>query len=119
MFVSTSEQCRDCIETLQETALLLSRPENENNSLVRREQIEDELARFSLWVGNIDALHRSESSMSLELRLHASYDVLAHVRQLLENLKEAAGASRHSVSWVNPRTIADKRSSERDRLRRA
>ena len=95
MVASTSEQCRTCITALDALVSAIS-DLNRQNGQVLWEQVNDELARFSLWTGNIGALHRPESSMSLESRLDKANDVLAHIQYLLDDLNEVSG-ERESV----------------------
>jgi hypothetical protein len=53
-------------------------------------KVKDELARFSLWAGNLGALHQPKSSLSVESRLVDAPEVLLHVAELLEDLNEVA-----------------------------
>ena len=96
MVASASEQCRACITTLKTIVSILSDPVRQKGR-IHHEQINDELDRFSLWMGNIGALHRPESSMSLELRLREANDVLIHTLELLDNLNEVAGESGSAI----------------------
>ena len=89
MVASVSKQCRDCIKTLKTIVSPPSDPDRQK-SRVHHEQVNDELERFSLWMGNIGALHRPESSMSLESRLREANDVLTHILELLDDLNEVA-----------------------------
>lgn len=89
MVASVSGQCRACITTLKTIVSTLSDPDRQKGR-VRHEQVNDELERFSLWMGNIGALHLPESSMSLESRLHEANDVLTHILELLDDLNEVA-----------------------------
>ncbi|KAJ4350324.1 uncharacterized protein N0V89_008945 [Didymosphaeria variabile] len=97
MTLSVSEQCRSCLVTLQEVISVLSKPGNTNGH-VKHAQINEELDRFSLFVGNIGALHRPESSMSIESRLHKANDVLTHILDLLADLNEVAAELLEIVS---------------------
>lgn len=63
---------------------------------VRHEQVNDELERFSLWMGNIGSSHGPESSMSLESRLHEANDILTHILELLDGLNVVAAER----TWV-------------------
>lgn len=116
MEISVSEQCWTCITTLKTIVSTLSDP-NRPKGRVHHEQVNDELERFRLWIGNIGALHRPQSSMSLESRLREAKDVLGHILQLLNDLNMFAGecGSTATSTPVNQLT----RSSLRDRLRRA
>lgn len=87
MATSVSERSRTCITTLKAIVSSLSNLPKNNNQ-IHQEQVQDELERLCLWVGNIGALHRPESSMSLESRLHEANDVLAYSLELLDDLQE-------------------------------
>lgn len=99
MVASVSEQCRSCITNLKAIILNLSDPDKQKGR-VRREQVNDELERFSLWTGNIGAIHLPESPMSLESRLCEVNDVLTHVLELLNDLNETTGERRSTVSFT-------------------
>ncbi|KAF7509478.1 hypothetical protein GJ744_008041 [Endocarpon pusillum] len=89
MVASVSGRCRACITTLKTIVSTLSDPARQKGR-VHLEQVNDELERFSLWMGNIGALHLPESSMSLESRLREANDVLTHILELLDDLNEVA-----------------------------
>jgi nucleoside phosphorylase len=97
MKLSVSEQCRSCLLTLQEVISILSQPDHIDGR-VKHAQVNEELERFSLFIGNIGALHRPESPMSMESRLHEAEDVLAHILGLLADLNEVAGELLEIVS---------------------
>jgi hypothetical protein len=86
---STSDRCRSCITTLTSSISIISSTGNEH-SREHFERVSDELARFSLWAGNIGALHKPDSPMSLESRLQEAKDVLTHIQELLDNISEVA-----------------------------
>lgn len=92
MSASVGQQSRTCIGTLKLIITTLQQPDY-HDGRVRDDQITNELERFSLWVGNIGALHHPDSSMSLESRLREAGDVLAHILDLLEDLHEVASES--------------------------
>ncbi|KAF1993823.1 hypothetical protein P154DRAFT_49837 [Amniculicola lignicola CBS 123094] len=82
---SISEKCRSCISTLK----AINSASNARQDLaVDSDQVNEELDRFSLWIGNIGALHRPNSSLSLETRLLNADDVLLHITELLDDLQE-------------------------------
>jgi hypothetical protein len=89
MDTSVSARCRTCITTLKSIVSTLSHLNRQKNQL-HHGQVNDELERFTLWVGNIGAIHPPESTLSLESRLLDSSDVLAHVLESLEDMNEAA-----------------------------
>ena len=96
MVASVSERSRTCITTLKGIVSSLSnRPKNNNE--VHQDLVQDEIERLSLWIGNIGALHRPESSMSLESRLHEANDVLAYSLELLGDLQEVTKERRSSI----------------------
>ncbi len=89
MASTASEKCRSCVTTLKSIIDALDEPDHQDGR-VRGAQVKNELERFSLWIGNIGALHRAESSMSLETRLREASDVLSHILGLLDDLNETA-----------------------------
>jgi len=97
MTLSVSEQCRSCLSTLQKVTLILSKAHHTDGQ-VNHALVNEELDRFSLFVGNIGALHPPESSMSIESRLHEAHDVLTHIFGLLADLVEVAGELLEVVS---------------------
>lgn len=99
MVASVLEQCRACVTTLKTIVSTLSVPHRQGGR-VHHEQVNDELERFSLWMGNIGALHQPESSMSLESRLREANDVLTHIQELLDNLNEVARERGSAASYM-------------------
>jgi tetratricopeptide (TPR) repeat protein len=97
MTLSISDQCHSCLITLQEIISILSKPDH-NDGRVKHAHVREDLDRFSLFVGNIGALHQSESSMSIESRLQEANDVLTHIMGLLTDLKEVAAELLEIVS---------------------
>jgi tetratricopeptide (TPR) repeat protein len=97
MTLSVSDQCRSCLVTLQEVISILSQPDH-NDGRVKHAQVCEELDRFSLFIGNIGALHRPESSMSIESRLQEANDVFTHILGLLADLNEVAAELLEIVS---------------------
>ena len=85
---SVSTQCLSCIATLKSILAALSTPRPK--SRLSHSQVKDELERLSLWVGNIGAIHESESPLSMESRLRDASDVLSHIQDLLGDLYEVA-----------------------------
>jgi hypothetical protein len=86
--LSVSEQCRSCIATLKTAFSALSSANSK--SQLEPGQVNAGLERFSLWVGNIGALHMPESPLSMESRLQEAKDVLSHVQELLRDLTEVS-----------------------------
>jgi hypothetical protein len=87
MSSSVSGQCGVCIATLKRILSAISASEQPIAQVIH-DQVNEELERLSLWVGNIGALHRPESLMSLETRLLEASDILSHIRDLLGDLNE-------------------------------
>ncbi|USP72745.1 hypothetical protein yc1106_00019 [Curvularia clavata] len=102
---SVSERCQACIMALKTIMSTLFNPDRYNDQ-VNHEQLNDELERFSLWIGNIGAMHQPESSMSLESRLCGAGDVLTHILELLDNLNEVAKELLEIVSGERKGEIA-------------
>jgi len=99
MVASVSEQCRACITTLKTIVSTLSNT-NRQKGHIHHEQVNDELERFSLWVGNIGAIHSPESPMSLESRLCGANDIFTHVLELLNDLSEVTGERGSAASFM-------------------
>lgn len=125
MKLSVSEQCRSCLVTLQEVISILSQPDHIDGR-VKPAQVNEELERFSLFIGNIGALHRPESPMSMESRLHEADDVLTYILGLLADLNEVAGELLEIVSGKREGMVSlideaeeenDKETSEVNELR--
>jgi pentatricopeptide repeat protein len=89
MALSVSDQCRSCIVTLQEITSILAQTHHGDRH-VTHAQVSEELDRFSLFIGNIGALHRPESPMSIESRLQEANDVLTHILSLLNDLNDVS-----------------------------
>ncbi|CAN9451657.1 unnamed protein product [Alternaria alternata] len=89
MAPSISEQCRDCIKSLQRVISMSSQPDY-GDDLIKTKEVNDDLDRLSLFIGDIGALHDPESPMSVESRLSEAKDVLTHISGLLGDLNEAA-----------------------------
>ncbi|KAF2743783.1 hypothetical protein M011DRAFT_212531 [Sporormia fimetaria CBS 119925] len=84
--MSVLEQCRSCLNALAAIVSLLSgRPEVCG---ISSDDVNEELERLRLWIGNIGAFHTSDASLSLEYRLREAKDVLSHIHRLLEDLQE-------------------------------
>jgi hypothetical protein len=100
-----SVQCSSCITTLREIVSTLATSDR-SNIRVRHDQVNNELDRFSLWVGNIGALHQPGSPLSLEMRLREANDVLAHIRGLMEDITEVADQLLEIVSGEREGMVA-------------
>lgn len=87
--VSVAEQCRSCIVTLREVVSTLTKI-NRTDSCIKDSNINEQLERFSIFVGNIGALHTPESPLSVEARLREASDVLLHISSLLNALNDIA-----------------------------
>lgn len=83
---SSAARCKSCLNLLRQAAQSATHEDSSAQHLAR--QVEDQIGRFSLWMGNIGALHPPQSPLSLESRLKQAPDVLEHIRQVLEDLDE-------------------------------
>ncbi|KAH7130070.1 hypothetical protein B0J11DRAFT_419470, partial [Dendryphion nanum] len=97
-----SRKCRDKLSLIIDS---LSSP-SQGPRRISYEQVIDELARFSLWMGNIGALHLPKSPLSLESRLSEADEVLSHVHDLLEDLYEVADQLFEIASGVRKGEVA-------------
>ncbi|PGG95723.1 hypothetical protein GX51_08146 [Blastomyces parvus] len=104
MSPSVLEKCRYCITTLKTVVTTLAEPNHQNGPI--GDQVNDQLERFSLWTGNIGALHRPDSPMSLEARLSEAGDVLSYVLNLLDDLSEVTSEFLQIVAVERERTVA-------------
>jgi hypothetical protein len=82
-----SELCKACIANLNTIVSTLA-DSGSRKGPAYDVQVDDHLERFTLWMGNIGALHQPESPMSLESRLCEANDVLTYVLELLDDLKD-------------------------------
>jgi ankyrin repeat protein len=110
MTLSVSDQCNSCLVTLQKVISILSKPD-QNDGRIKYDQVCEELDRFSLFTGNIGALHRPESPMSVEFRLREANDVLIHILRLLADLNEVA---EELLVIVSGKRVADEAGEEDD-----
>lgn len=85
-----------CIGLLKSVIYMLSDPGGTKDRLTSQ-QVNDELERFSLWMGNIGALNPPESSMSLDFRLRDAEDIHAHILGLINDLLEVATERKSEV----------------------
>ncbi|KAL9093228.1 MAG: hypothetical protein Q9159_000405 [Coniocarpon cinnabarinum] len=85
MVESVSSQCQGCIKALKAIVSALCDLGRQKRR-IHDKQVDNELERFSLWIGNIGAIHLPESPLSLESRLCDAEDILNHVLELLNNL---------------------------------
>ena len=92
-----SERCRACVRNLRDVISALSKP-GTTDEHIKQAQVNEELDRFILFVGNIGGFHDPESPMSVESRLREAKDVLNHILCLLDDLNEAAEELRRIVS---------------------
>jgi hypothetical protein len=113
MTLSVSDQCYSCLVTLQEVTSILSQPDH-NEGCVKYAQVCEELDRFSLFIGNIGALHQPDSSMSIESRLEEAHDVLTHILGLLADLNEVVAELLEIVSGKRAGMISIADGAEED-----
>ncbi|KAF2705151.1 hypothetical protein K504DRAFT_460420 [Pleomassaria siparia CBS 279.74] len=107
MTLSVSDLCRTCLVTLHEVISILSQP-HPTDGRIKPAQVNEELDRFALFIGNIGALHPPESSMSMESRLRDANDVLTHTFSLLTDLGDVTtelldivSGKRESMAFVD------------------
>ncbi|KAF7673029.1 hypothetical protein GT037_008980 [Alternaria burnsii] len=89
MTPSISDHCRDCVKNLQRVISTLSQSDCRDD-LIKKNEVNDDLDRLNLFIGDIGGLHSPESPMSVESRLSGAKDVLTHISSLLGDLNEAA-----------------------------
>ena len=89
MAPSISDHCRDCVRNLQRVISTWSQSDCRDD-LIKKNEVNDDLDRLNLFVGDIGGLHNPESPMSVESRLSGAKDVLTHILSLLSDLNEAA-----------------------------
>lgn len=87
--MTVSTQSRECISILRSILSALSES-TEHAKHTSREQIDDDSERFSLWVGNIGALHPPASPLSLESRLRYNLDLLEYTSELLNDFSDVS-----------------------------
>lgn len=100
MAESVSSQCRGCVVTLKNIISILSSPPKLQGRIYD-ENVINELERFSLWAGNIGALHEPKSPMSLETRLSEASDVLDYILESIYDLKLAAKERETSILYCS------------------
>ena len=96
MTSSMSERSRACVRKLREVISALANPRSADEH-VKQVQVNEELDRFILFVGNIGGFHEPESPLSVDSRLREAKDVLNHILGLLDDLVEAAEELRQIV----------------------
>ncbi|KAI4945160.1 hypothetical protein J4E91_008137 [Alternaria rosae] len=89
MTSSMSERCRACVRKLREVIFALANP-GSTDEHAKQAQVNEELDRFILFVGNIGGFHKPESPLSVDSRLREAEDVLDHIFCLLDDVVEAA-----------------------------
>jgi len=87
------ERCHSCIASLKAIRSVLS--SSSSKSHLSPGQVNEELERLSLWMGNIGALHEPGSPLSMESRLREAQDVLSHIQKLLRDVDEVAGERKY------------------------
>ncbi|KAF2119218.1 hypothetical protein BDV96DRAFT_642256 [Lophiotrema nucula] len=119
MSQSVSERCRVGIGHLKAIATALSSARRQGGP-VGFDRVNDELERFTLWIGNIGALHHPDSPLSLEARLREAEDILTYVLELLEELTDVAGdlseivSGQRNARFVSPVDFDEPASSDDD-----
>lgn len=87
MATSVSGRCISCLTTLRSIAVIVS---TSDWSHVSVDQINEDLDRLNLWIGDTGAHHRPGSTLSLESRLCDTEWLLSYIYEVLENLEEAS-----------------------------
>lgn len=82
---SSASKCRDILTLLRAVAAA----SNTHPDPTQR-ATQDEVSRFSLWIGNIGALHKESRDLSLESRLRSAPDILECIIDVLDDLGEVA-----------------------------
>lgn len=85
--MTIAAQCHACIKIFKSIASCDTNLKKLADAKLQ-DAVKDELDRFSLWIGNIGALHLPGSPLSLEKRLEDGQDLLKHASSLLEDLEE-------------------------------
>ncbi|KAL8365101.1 hypothetical protein RB595_004089 [Gaeumannomyces hyphopodioides] len=84
---TTSEKARR-VKTYLERALSAA-PGAEEGKAVNAPALQDFRDQFVLWAGNMGAMHKPISKLSLETRLAGAQGVLTYIHRLLDDLMEA------------------------------
>lgn len=87
--MTIAAQCHVCIRIFRTVTSSDTDVGGSTNTRLRN-VVDDELERFSLWIGNIGALHPPGSPLSLESRLRDGQDLLDYASTLLDDLEEVA-----------------------------
>lgn len=88
---ASATKCNELLETL------LARVGNEgcrHRSNLELAPIEDQVARFRIWAGNLGAFHKSSSTESLDHRLRDEPKFKDHIYELLQDLNDTLQAGR-------------------------
>ncbi|KAF7539572.1 hypothetical protein G7054_g2051 [Neopestalotiopsis clavispora] len=86
MTTTIAEHVASCLESFRLIAAVsIATAQDQNDSTKPGWKIRDELSRFKVWIGNMDAHQRGESS--LEYRLRDASHLSTQVKALLEDLK--------------------------------
>lgn len=84
-----SGECRDIRQQLIELLSILKNGSVQTLTSVEAPSIQDALERFMLWAGNLGALRKPTSKLSLDARLASSQDVRLYVGRELEKISKA------------------------------
>ncbi|KLU83201.1 hypothetical protein MAPG_02266 [Magnaporthiopsis poae ATCC 64411] len=79
-----SHGIKACLEAAVSAASAVS-----NYSAINHSALKETRDQFFVWAGNMGAMHKPSSKMSLENRLSDTEGVLRHIHRLLEDLHEA------------------------------
>lgn len=83
---------------------LLGTRQGDNPRAILPSAISDALDRFNLWAGNLGALHRPETRLSLDYRLSGAVEIRDEICRQLDEIVEAVEDCR-PVSFIRCATF--------------
>ncbi|OTA55113.1 hypothetical protein K449DRAFT_338029, partial [Hypoxylon sp. EC38] len=86
---SISERSREVRKSLEGLKDQIQKETREDQLLIQPDVIEDILDRYSLWTGNLGALHEPTNRLSLDCRLSAAPEIRDQICEFLDDLQEA------------------------------
>ncbi|OTA88374.1 hypothetical protein M434DRAFT_80404, partial [Hypoxylon sp. CO27-5] len=86
---SISERSREVRKSLENLKSQIQKETREDQLLIQPDVIEDILDRYSLWTGNLGALHEPTNRLSLDCRLSAAPEIRDQICEFLDDLQEA------------------------------
>ncbi|OTB01993.1 hypothetical protein M426DRAFT_13984 [Hypoxylon sp. CI-4A] len=85
---SISERSHRVKDTLNDLRDQLEHDKNQQ-LLIKLTDIEDVLDRYTLWTGNLGALHKPDNKLSLDYRVLASPEIRDQICEFIDDLQEA------------------------------